>query len=138
MTGEIGVFQNTCRHRGMILVDKPQKIQGRDPLPLSQLVLWFGWPALRTTPHVGGPGQNTHDDVDMDETGPDPHPGFYVWRDVIFVNIDGTAPEFAEAHADLSGSVGANSNNPSTTAGRRLQLQAGGCDKLEAGGRELL
>ena len=27
-TGEIKVFQNVCRHRGMILIDKPQQLRG--------------------------------------------------------------------------------------------------------------
>ena len=37
--GELGVFQNTCRHRGMILIDKAKKIEGAIRLPVSQLVL---------------------------------------------------------------------------------------------------
>ncbi len=32
--GQINVFQNVCRHRGMILVDKPQKLRG----PISALI----------------------------------------------------------------------------------------------------
>ncbi|MCV6594463.1 MAG: aromatic ring-hydroxylating dioxygenase subunit alpha [Silicimonas sp.] len=97
--GEIGVFQNTCRHRGMILVDKPQKILGAIRCP------YHSWcydlkGKLRATPHVGGPGQNQHEAVKMSELGlvPIRH---YVWRDVIFVNIDGAAAEFEEVHADL-------------------------------------
>ncbi|MFT7440441.1 MAG: choline monooxygenase, partial [Sulfitobacter sp.] len=27
-SGQVRVFQNTCRHRGMILVDAPRKIEG--------------------------------------------------------------------------------------------------------------
>ena len=98
-TGEIGVFQNTCRHRGMILVDKPQKIRGAIRCPYHSWCYGLDG-ALRTTPHVGGPGQNTHEDVDMDTLGL-VRIRSYVWRDVVFVNIDGNAPEFEEAHADL-------------------------------------
>lgn len=97
--GEVGVFQNTCRHRGMILVDEPRKISGAIRCP------YHSWcydlkGNLRATPHVGGPGQNKHDDVNPDELGLI-RIRSYVWRDVIFVNIDGTAPEFEEAHGAL-------------------------------------
>ncbi|MCL6282537.1 aromatic ring-hydroxylating dioxygenase subunit alpha [Ruegeria sp. 2012CJ41-6] len=97
--GEVGVFQNTCRHRGMILVDAPKKITGAIRCP------YHSWcydlkGRLRATPHVGGPGQNRHEDVKLDELGL-VRIRSHVWKDVIFVNIDGTAPAFEEAHADL-------------------------------------
>ncbi|AUQ60605.1 aromatic ring-hydroxylating oxygenase subunit alpha [Phaeobacter inhibens] len=98
-TGEIGVFQNTCRHRGMILVDKPQKIRGAIRCPYHSWCYGLNG-ALRTTPHVGGPGQNTHEDVDMDKLGLI-RIRSHIWRDVIFVNVDGQAPDFATAHAGL-------------------------------------
>ncbi len=97
--GQIGVFQNTCRHRGMILVDKPKKIRGAIRCP------YHSWcydlkGALRTAPHVGGPGQNRHEDLDFAELGLF-RIRSYVWRDVIFVNIDGNAPDFEEVHGEL-------------------------------------
>ncbi len=97
--GEIGVFQNTCRHRGMILVDAPKKIGGVIRCP------YHSWcydlkGKLRATPHVGGPGQNRHDDIDRDKLGLVPVRS-YVWRDIIFVNVDGDAPEFEDAHGAL-------------------------------------
>jgi phenylpropionate dioxygenase-like ring-hydroxylating dioxygenase large terminal subunit len=97
--GSIGVFQNTCRHRGMILIDKPQKIRGAIRCPYHS---WcYGWDGkLRATPHVGGPGQNTHDDIQMDKLGLF-RVRSHVWRDVIFVNVDGNAPAFEEAHGSL-------------------------------------
>ncbi|MDF9301979.1 aromatic ring-hydroxylating dioxygenase subunit alpha [Tritonibacter mobilis] len=98
-TGEIGVFQNTCRHRGMILVEKPQKIRGAIRCPYHSWCYGLNG-ELRTTPHVGGPGQNTHEDIDMDKLGLIRIRSF-IWRDVIFVNIDGNAPEFTEVHAEL-------------------------------------
>ena len=98
-TGEIGVFQNTCRHRGMILVDKPQKIRGAIRCPYHSWCYGLNG-ELRTTPHVGGPGQNTHEDVDMDKLGLI-RIRSYIWRDVVFVNIDGNAPEFEEQHSAL-------------------------------------
>ncbi len=97
--GTVGVFQNTCRHRGMILVDKPQKIRGAIRCPYHSWCYGLDG-ALRTTPHVGGPGQNTHPDVTMDRLGL-MRIRSYIWRDVVFVNIDGNAPEFEDAHGDL-------------------------------------
>jgi len=97
--GEIGVFQNTCRHRGMILVDEPRKIEGAIRCP------YHSWcydlkGKLRATPHVGGPGQNVHEDIKRDALGliRVPH---YVWHDVVFVNVDGNADPFDVVHADL-------------------------------------
>ncbi|SMX26006.1 Anthranilate 1,2-dioxygenase large subunit [Pelagimonas phthalicica] len=97
--GDIGVFQNTCRHRGMILVDKPQKIRGAIRCPYHSWCYGLDG-ALRTTPHVGGPGHNTHEDVNMDDLGL-LRIRSYVWRDVIFVNVDGQAADFEEVHGEL-------------------------------------
>ncbi len=98
-TGELGVFQNTCRHRGMILVEKPGKIRGAIRCPYHS---WcYGLDGrLVSTPHVGGPGQNKHDDIRLDELGL-VRIRSYVWRDVVFVNIGGGAPDFEEVHAGL-------------------------------------
>ncbi|WP_420863382.1 aromatic ring-hydroxylating oxygenase subunit alpha [Algirhabdus cladophorae] len=97
--GQVGVFQNTCRHRGMILVDEPRKIEGAIRCP------YHSWcydlkGKLRATPHVGGPGNNVHADIKRDELGliRVPH---YVWHDVVFVNVDGQADPFEVVHADL-------------------------------------
>ena len=39
----VRVFENVCRHRGMILVEKPRAHERGHSLPLSFLVLWAGW-----------------------------------------------------------------------------------------------
>ena len=41
--GEINVFQNTCRHRGMILVEEPTNITGMIRCPYHRLVLLAQW-----------------------------------------------------------------------------------------------
>ncbi len=97
--GTINVFENTCRHRGMILVDKPGKIKGAIRCP------YHSWcydhdGALKSTPYVGGPGSNEHKDIHRDELGLFKIRS-HVWRDVIFVNISGTAPAFTEWAQDL-------------------------------------
>lgn len=97
--GAVSVFQNTCRHRGMILVSEPKNISGAIRCP------YHSWcydltGKLRATPHVGGPGQNTHEDIDPDELGLFQIRS-HVWQDIVFVNIDGHAPEFDEVHREL-------------------------------------
>jgi choline monooxygenase len=63
--GTLRVFYNICRHRGMILVEEPRKIEGAIRCP------YHSWcyskeGRLVATPHVGGPGQNAHPGIDRD------------------------------------------------------------------------
>ena len=97
--GGINVYQNTCRHRGMILVEEKQKIKGAIRCPYHSWCYTLKG-ALRTTPHVGGPGRSIHEDIKRDDLGLI-RIRAHVWQDVIFVNIDGEAPEFEDAHSDL-------------------------------------
>jgi phenylpropionate dioxygenase-like ring-hydroxylating dioxygenase large terminal subunit len=97
--GEIGVFQNTCRHRGMILVEEPGKIEGALRCPYHSWCYSLKG-ELRATPHVGGPGQNTHTEIKRDALGLTKI-RFHIWRDIIFVNISGDAPDFEVAHKDV-------------------------------------
>ncbi|MEM9582064.1 MAG: aromatic ring-hydroxylating dioxygenase subunit alpha [Pseudomonadota bacterium] len=97
--GDVRVFQNTCRHRGMILVSEPRKIGGAIRCP------YHSWcystkGKLVATPHVGGPGQNAHPDMDRDTMGLIEIRS-HIWRDVVFINISGQAAPFEEVHADL-------------------------------------
>ena len=97
--GDVRVFQNICRHRGMILVPEPRKIEGAIRCPYHS---WCYSTAgkLVSTPHVGGPGQNTHAAIVKDDLGLI-EVRSHIWRDVVFVNLDGTAPPFEEVHAGL-------------------------------------
>lgn len=97
--GDVAVFQNTCRHRGMILVEKAQNIPGAIRCPYHSWCYGLDG-ALKATPHVGGPGQNLHEGIDKSTLGLIPVRS-RVWQDVIFVNIDGSAAAFEAAHADL-------------------------------------
>lgn len=97
--GKVRVFQNICRHRGMILVDAPRKIEGAIRCP------YHSWcystkGALVSTPHVGGPGHNTHEAIRRDELGLI-EVRSHVWRDVVWINVSGDAPPFEEAMADV-------------------------------------
>ena len=97
--GDVRVFQNICRHRGMILVDAPRKIEGAIRCP------YHSWcystkGALVSTPHVGGAGHNTHEAIVKDDLGLI-EVRSHIWRDVVFINLDGAADDFAVVHAEL-------------------------------------
>jgi phenylpropionate dioxygenase-like ring-hydroxylating dioxygenase large terminal subunit len=97
--GTVRVFQNTCRHRGMILVEEPRKIEGAIRCP------YHSWcyatdGRLVSTPHVGGPGQNTHASVRRSELGL-MEIRSHVWFDIIWINVTGDAPAFEDAMADV-------------------------------------
>lgn len=97
--GQVRVFQNICRHRGMILVEEPRKIEGAIRCP------YHSWcystkGKLVSTPHVGGPGQNTHESIERSDLGLI-EVRSHIWRDVVWINIDGSAAPFEEANADL-------------------------------------
>lgn len=95
----VRVFQNICRHRGMILVAEPRKIEGAIRCP------YHSWcysteGKLVSTPHVGGPGQNKHDGIDRDLLGL-VEVRSHIWMGVVWINISGTAPDFEIANAAL-------------------------------------
>jgi phenylpropionate dioxygenase-like ring-hydroxylating dioxygenase large terminal subunit len=95
--GQVRVFLNTCRHRGMILVERPGKIEGAIRCP------YHSWcystdGRLVSTPHVGGPGRNTHEGIDRSTLGLI-EVRSHVWRDVVFINLSGDAPAFEEVNA---------------------------------------
>ncbi|MEP5731985.1 MAG: SRPBCC family protein [Sulfitobacter sp.] len=97
--GVVRVFQNTCRHRGMILVDAPRKIEGAIRCP------YHSWSyatdgRLISTPHVGGPGQNSHEGIDRALLGLIEIRS-HIWMDVVFINVSGNAPRFEETNAEL-------------------------------------
>ncbi len=95
----VRVFHNICRHRGMILVSEPRRIEGAIRCPYHSWCYAHDG-RLVATPHVGGPGMNTHAGIDRDALGLVEVPS-HIWRDVIFVNLNGNAAPFEEAHADL-------------------------------------
>ena len=97
--GVVRVFQNICRHRGMILVEEPRKIEGAIRCPYHS---WcYGTDGkLVATPHVGGPGQNTADGIDRSTLGLIEIRS-HLWRDVVWVNVSGNAAPFEEVHRDL-------------------------------------
>ena len=98
-SGTVRVFQNICRHRGMILVDRPRKIEGAIRCP------YHSWcyatdGRLVSTPHVGGPGQNIADGIDRSLLGLI-EVQCHIWMDVVWINISGDAPKFESANTEL-------------------------------------
>ncbi len=97
--GAVRVFENICRHRGMILVEEPRRIEGAIRCP------YHSWcystkGNLVSTPHVGGPGRNVHDAIRRDELGLN-EVRSHIWRDVVWINVSGDAAPFEEAMSDL-------------------------------------
>ncbi|GMG84070.1 aromatic ring-hydroxylating dioxygenase subunit alpha [Paralimibaculum aggregatum] len=97
--GVLRVFLNVCRHRGMILVEEAAR------LPRAIRCPYHSWcyeldGRLRTTPHVGGPGTNRHAAIDRAQLGL-VEVRSHVWMGVVWVNLDGKAPEFETYAADL-------------------------------------
>lgn len=97
--GQVRVFQNICRHRGMILVEEPRKIEGAIRCP------YHSWcystkGKLVSTPHVGGPGHNTHQAINRDTLGLN-EVRSHIWRDVVWINVSGDAPAFEDAMAHV-------------------------------------
>ena len=97
--GQVRVFQNTCRHRGMILVEKAGQVGNVIRCPYHSWCYSFAG-ELVTTPHVGGPGQNTHKDVKREELGLIEIQS-HVWMDIVFVNVSGDAAPFEAENAAL-------------------------------------
>jgi choline monooxygenase len=97
--GDVRVFHNVCRHRGMILVDRPGKIKGVLRCPYHS---WCYAPdgRLVTTPYVGGPDRNTDPAIHRDDLGL-LQVRSHIYRDVVFINISGQAPDFKTANQDL-------------------------------------
>ena len=98
-TGQVRVFQNICRHRGMILVEKPRNIAGVIRCP------YHSWcysteGQLVSTPHVGGPGQNTAPGIDRGSLGL-VEVRSHTWRDIVWINLSGSASPFVQANARL-------------------------------------
>ena len=90
----INVFQNTCRHRGMILIEEPKNLSGLITCP------YHSWcynlkGELCATPMVGGTDINTHEAIKNYELGLFKIKSA-VWQDIIFVNISNNAQEFTD------------------------------------------
>lgn len=99
MDGQIKVFQNTCRHRGMILVREPGRLRGPIRCPYHSWSYDYDGNLIRT-PYVGGINEDTHEAVCPNELSLHEIRS-HIWQGVIFVNVSGDAPDFETAHQDI-------------------------------------
>lgn len=97
--GVLSVFQNTCRHRGMILVDKPTQLKRLIRCPYHSWCYDHAGMLIRT-PHVGGVGIDRHEAIKPEDLSLFKIRS-HVWHGVVFVNISNDALPFEEVHADL-------------------------------------
>ena len=96
----IKVFQNTCRHRGMILVSEPASIRKVVQCPYHSWCYDLDG-ALQATPHVGGPGCHSHESIIYDDLGLHVIPSA-IWLGVVFVNVSGNAGSFSDYNSALA------------------------------------
>ncbi len=108
--GEVRVFENVCRHRGMILVEERRNFGGVIRCPYHSWCYSLDG-KLRATPHVGGPGVNRHEAIDPAATGLT-EVRSALFMDVVFVNLDGKAPDFADWSAGLRAQIGDFADRP--------------------------
>lgn len=90
----IRVYQNTCRHRGMILIQAAGNVRGTIRCPYHSWCYGLDG-GLRSTPHAGGPGHNLDESIDRKSLGLIEIQS-YIYREVVFVNISGKAPQFTK------------------------------------------
>ena len=93
-SNNINVFQNTCRHRGMILIEESTNINGVIRCPYHSWCYKLSG-ELCVTPMVGGMNTDSHESIKNDELGLFKIRST-IWQDIIFVNISNSAPEFTE------------------------------------------
>ncbi len=98
--GAIRVFHNVCRHRGMKLLREPARLKSRIVCP------YHAWSyelsgALARTPHIGGVGRHKVAGFDPADCGLATVRSA-VWFDLVFVNLSGDGPAFADWIAPLA------------------------------------
>ncbi len=97
--GHINVFQNTCRHRGMILVDEPKRMKGPIRCPYHSWAYSHEGDLVRT-PYVGGIDKDEHEAIDCSQLSLFKLRS-HIWQGVVFVNVSGDAKDFETEHAHL-------------------------------------
>ena len=96
---QIQVFENVCRHRGMILVEENAKKKKHIRCPYHNWCYGIDGKLL-STPHVGGIGKHSHNDVKKNDLGLNKLRS-HVWNDTIFINISGNALSFDDHFSKL-------------------------------------
>ena len=97
--GELKLFQNVCRHRGMILIQEAGHLRGPIRCPYHSWSYDYDGNLVRT-PYVGGVGVDEHEnicpkDLSLHEIR------CHIWQGVVFVDVSGEAADFEDVHADV-------------------------------------
>tara|TARA_Y100001935_G_scaffold64249_1_gene53935 strand:- start:178 stop:1341 length:1164 start_codon:yes stop_codon:yes gene_type:complete len=95
----IQVFENVCRHRGMILVEESVKKKKHIRCPYHNWCYGIDGKLL-STPHVGGIGNHNHEDIKKNDLGLNKIRS-HIWNDTIFINISGDASSFDDHFSRL-------------------------------------
>ena len=90
--GEVRVFHNVCSHRGMMLMQKPARTRGAIRCPYHSWTYDLDG-SLRSTPMIGGPGNNSCESFDRSKHGLKPV-RTATWFDAVFINLSGDAAPF--------------------------------------------
>ncbi len=97
--GDLRVYQNSCRHRGVVLVDRAHNSTGLLRCPYHAWCYSLAG-ELKQTPHVGGPGIHAHPAIDKSKLGLVEIPS-YVLLGVVFINLSGDAAPFEQVFATM-------------------------------------
>jgi choline monooxygenase len=94
LKGQVRLFHNYCRHRGMRLVDAPRERMRGIVCPYHAWSYTLDGQLLRT-PHVAG--INRHDRAELSRDIPGLAPvRSAVWGPLVFANLSGAAPAFED------------------------------------------
>ena len=96
--GDINVFQNVCRHRGMILVDTPQQLHGPITCPYHAWIYGLDGRLSRARRSELIENFDT-EKIFLDAVRVE------VFCHLVFVNLDPTAPALADESASLSDEI---------------------------------
>ena len=95
----VRVYENVCRHRGMILVSEAGKARQGMRCPYHSWTYDLNG-RLIATPLVGGPDANHHPCIDKPELGLLEVPS-HCYLGVVYVNVDRQAGPFEAVHSKL-------------------------------------
>ncbi len=97
--GVLRAFFNHCSHRGAILANQPRRNCATIVCPYHSWTYNLAG-ELRRMPHVGGPGVDQAEGLDASKLGLREIP-LSEWAGLVFVNMSGTAQNFADFIAPL-------------------------------------
>ena len=97
--GEIGAFQNACRHRCAKLVEEPGNVGKMITCPYHNWVYGLDG-GLKVAPFFGGKQNRPPEGFDLKQHGLVPVHS-KIWHDWVFVNLNGNAEEFERYAAPM-------------------------------------